>query len=181
MSDKDSVISATRFWIEQVVIGLNFCPFARREVEKNRVRYSVCESGKKKGVLECFLSECRLLDDDNNIETTLLILPRGYSDFSIYLDVLDLIQQLLEAEGYEGVYQLASLHPDYCFEGEDFDDPANFTNRSPYPMIHILREQSLERALGAHPDPESIPERNIKLAREMGFDQMLALLVRSTL
>ena len=179
VDNTETIITATRHWVRQVVVGLNFCPFARREIESDRVRYSVCDSTKKKDVLESFLSECRLLDSDPDIETTLFILPGGYSDFSAYLGLLELLQQLLEMEGYEGIYQLASLHPEYCFEGEDIDDPANFTNRSPYPMIHVLRESSLERALAKYPHPEQIPENNVRLARELGYDHMLRLLMAS--
>ena len=169
------VIAQTQSWIETVVIGLNFCPFARKEMESHRVKFTVCEGRKPKDVLSCFLAECQVMDQDVNIETVLVILPEGFGDFSTYLNIVDTAQQLLEMDGYEGIYQLASFHPEYCFAGEELDDPANFTNRSPYPILHILRERSLERSLRDYDSPESIPEKNISLTRSMGFSAMQEL------
>lgn len=116
------------------------------------------------------------MDNNDNIETSLLIFPESLKDFDDYLDFLEIANALMHKQGYEGIYQLASFHPHYYFEGADENDAANYTNRSPYPMLHILREASLERALLNYPDPENIPGRNIKLTRELGLDVMQKLL-----
>ena len=168
-------INPTRRWVENLVVGLNFCPFAKREVDAGRVFYSVNLSRQSEDLLQWLLDECQRLDEHDDIETSLLILPNGFEGFLDYLDLIDLAERLIVAEGYEGVYQVASFHPDYCFAGEPENDPANYTNRSPYPMMHLIREASLERALQHHPDPDSIPDTNIKLAREKGLAQMQAL------
>jgi hypothetical protein len=124
------------------------------------------------------IQACEQLDADAETETTLLILPTGWDDFDDYLDLLAIAEQLLIEQHYEGIYQLASFHPDYRFEtdlaGEE--DPANYTNRSPYPMLHIIRETSIDRAVANHPDPDNIPVRNITLTRELGLEKLRALL-----
>lgn len=173
--DFEQWIIPTRRWVETVVVGLNFCPFAKREVDSGRVFYAVNVSQDTETLLQWLLDECQRLDENDDIETSLLILPNGFEGFLDYLDLMDLAEILMVAEGYEGVYQVASFHPDYCFADADEQDPANYTNRSPYPMMHLIREASLERALQHHPDPDSIPDTNIKLAREKGLAQMQAL------
>ncbi|WP_029934439.1 DUF1415 domain-containing protein [Thiomicrospira pelophila] len=178
MSDSTTdlqIIQATRCWVDKVVVGLNFCPFAKREVDAERVYYSVQEDSSLEAVLTQLMLECQRLDQNPDIETSLLILPVGFEGFLDYLDLIALAEDLMVQEGYEGVYQLASFHPDYCFAGEAENDPANYTNRSPYPMLHLIREASLEKALAHHPDPDSIPQTNIDLAREKGLEQMQAL------
>lgn len=150
------------------MIGHVFCPFAKRELVGQRIRYSVCRSRKSRQIIASVLEECRYLDQYPETETTLLIVPDGFNDFYRYLPLVDEANAALEEEGYEGVYQLASFHPDYCFTDADYDDAANFTNRSPYPILHILREQSLEKVLAAYPDAGKIPQRNIEHARSMG-------------
>ena len=171
-------IEQTRAWIEAVVVGLNFCPFAKRELRKNAVRFAVCESGNTEDILQQLIDECGFLDAHDDTETTLLIIPNGFADFMNYLDLADLAEQLLAEQGYEGVYQVASFHPEYCFAEQDLDDPANYTNRSPYPMLHLLREASLDKAIDAYPDIDSIPETNIEKARGLGSDYFKALLVK---
>ncbi|MDX1315701.1 MAG: DUF1415 domain-containing protein, partial [Eudoraea sp.] len=121
-------------------------------------------------------NEFQLLTDDTNIETTLFILPQGFDDFENFLDLIDLTNQLIDELGYRSTYQVAHFHPDYCFEGEKENDPANFTNRAPYPTLHLLREASLQKAIESYPDTSAIPDNNIKLARKLGFDKMQALL-----
>ena len=174
-SNEEVVISQTKRWLETVVIGLNFCPFAGREFRKGTVRYSVLPSADPEEILVRLALELQRLDDHPEIETTLIILPNQLPDFNKYLDIIDLCQDLLEEEGYEGVYQIASFHPSYLFARSAESDPANYTNRSPYPMIHILREASITKALENFPDAEGIPERNIALANEKGLDLMRAM------
>jgi hypothetical protein len=122
--------------------------------------------------LENLIDECARLDENENIETTLLIYPKAFANFDEYLDFVEIAERLLEVEDYEGIYQLASFHPNYCFEGSNENDAANYTNRSPYPMLHLLREESLEKALETYPNPENIPENNIKLTRELGLQKL---------
>lgn len=167
-------IEQTQKWVETVVVGLNLCPFARRVVEKERIRYVLAEDESK--ALEVFQQTLRLLDADETIETALIVLSHGYTDFLDYLDLLEEAENWIEEADYEGVYQVASFHPEYQFADSDMDDPANYTNRSPFPILHILREASVSMALEWYSgDPDQIPERNVALTREMGLVQMQAL------
>lgn len=170
------VIEQTRCWIQKVIIGLNFCPFAKREFGRGSIRYAVIDNDSLDICLEALAEEMALLDSDTAIETSLMIFTQSVTKFDRFLDFIELANELLVEQDYEGVYQLASFHPDYCFEGEQGNDPANYTNRSPYPMLHLIREISIERALQNYPDPESIPERNIELARSKGLATMRLLL-----
>lgn len=168
-------ISQTKKWVNDVVIGCNFCPFAAREVKQDKVQYRVLDEKEATDVIAAFLEECKQLDENPGIETTLLLLLHSFEEFDEYLDLVAVAERAIQRNGYEGVYQVASFHPDYCFEGEGEDDAANYTNRSPYPMLHLLREESIEKALERFPDPESIPERNIDYARTKGLHYMQAL------
>ena len=168
-------ISQTKKWITDVVIGCNFCPFAAREVKQDRVHYEITGTNELAVALELLIGECRRLDENANVETTLLIFSQGFASFDAYLDLVSLAEQTLKHHRYEGVYQVASFHPLYCFDGEEEDDAANYTNRSPYPMLHLLREESIEKALEKYPDPDSIPGRNIEFARKKGEAYMRAL------
>ncbi len=172
----NDIVLRVQQWLKEVIIGFDFCPFARREFEQERIRYRVIEGAKKKQLITDLLIEFEFLDTHEGTETTLLIFADGFRDFYDYLDMLDLAQQALEDSGYEGCYQLASFHPDYLFEGEGVDDASHYTNRSPYPMIHLLRETSIERAVASDPDTEQIPERNKALARKKGSAFWEALL-----
>ena len=172
----ESIIARTRQWIETVVVGMNFCPFAKREMRHNTVRFIVSSDLDIESVLLQLIDECTHLDVDDGTQTTLLILPEGFADFDDYLDLAGLAEDLLADRGYEGVYQVASFHPDYRFADADADDPANYTNRSPYPMLHLLREDELEAAIASYPDPDAIPENNITKARALGWDYWLKLM-----
>jgi len=175
----DNIIASVRYWLSQTVIGYNFCPFARREFVKNTINYTVSSSNSIEPVLYELVDELTFLEQNPSVETTLIILPQGFQSFDDYLDLVDYSNQLLERLEYSGVYQIASFHPDYCFDGLDKDDPANYTNRSPYPILHILREASLDRALENYDDPESIPDNNVKLAREKGVAAFTDILKKS--
>lgn len=176
MSIDATIIQQTRCWVESVIIALNFCPFARRELEAGHIHFQVSHNMNIEDSLHSLIGEFQRLDKSPEIETTLLIFADGFKKFDDYLELLDLANELLVTMKYEGIYQLASFHPDYCFAGESENHAGNYTNRSPYPMLHIIREGSLERALENYPDPESIPERNIKVACEKGTEQMRAML-----
>lgn len=162
--------NATRKWLQDVVIGLNLCPFARREFDAGRIHFAVTEETDLEALLMAFATELSRLDKTPEIETSLLIFANAVPDFLDYLELLDMAQAWLEDLELEGIFQLASFHPAYQFDGSALDDEANFTNRSPFPVIHILREDSVERAVASHPDPGMIPERNIQLAREKGLN-----------
>jgi len=170
-----AVIAQTTQWINSVVIGCNFCPFAAKAVLRKSIRYVVLQETTLESALETLVDELNFLDRTEDIETSLLIFPKYFSDFEDYLDLVELAENLSIEQGYEGVYQIASFHPDYCFEGADADDPANYTNRSPYPMLHLLREDSISKALDHYIDPEEIPERNIAFAQEKGLRYMQLL------
>ena len=173
--DTDRIISQTKKWITDVVVGCNFCPFAARELKQNRVHYKVEPATELNICLESFLEECKRLDKEKEIETTLLIFPNAFQLFDDYLVVVELAEKLLIKNKYEGVYQVASFHPLYQFAGSPIDDAANYTNRAVYPMLHLLREESIEKALLRYPEPEEIPERNIRFAREKGMTYMKML------
>ena len=176
MTPADTLISQTRNWLRDVIIAQGFCPFAKREYDLGRIHYAVIETADLEGQLERIIAECEALDTDANRETSLLIFADGLSDFEIYLDLLDIATALLKAQDYEGVYQLASFHPDYRFAEVGENDPSHYTNRAPHPVIHILREASVEAVLKTYPDPENIPQRNIDHARALGLTAMQDLL-----
>lgn len=171
-----SSTSATRAWLKSFVIAYNICPFAGHVYEQQLIRYAVVLGKDWEKCLGELVNECQFLDANPDTETTLLILPDALPDFDGYLDFLSIAQQLLLEQGYEGIYQLASFHPHYCFAGNDESDTANYTNRSPFPMLHIIRESSIEQALDHYPDPDSIPRRNIQLTRKLGRKKLQDLL-----
>lgn len=171
-------VQQTKQWLEEIIIGLNFCPFAKKEFVNNTIDYVTCSNGKIRKALEELLLQCNKMDADEDIETSLIIYIDCFRQFEKYLDLVDYANELLIDSGYEGIYQLATFHPDYCFEGEDFDSASNFTNRSPYPTLHIIREKSMEKVLKLYPNPEQIPENNIELAESKGNDYFTLILDR---
>lgn len=175
-----NIIAQSEQWVKSVIVAHNYCPFAKREVDKGSVRYQVIHETEINILLKSIIQECVWLDQNSETETTLLIFPSSLNQFDIFLDTLAITEDLLNAQGYEGVYQIASFHPDYCFQGAAEDDAANYTNRSPYPMFHLIREASMQKALENHPDPESIPERNIEFSRQQGLEKMKGLLKQCT-
>jgi hypothetical protein len=171
------IINATRKWVEDVVVGYNLCPFAKRELVRNRVRFVVSEAETEDELLQALHSELQRLEDEPEIETTLLVHPGVLQDFGPYNEFLDAADGLLAYLEMEGVYQIASFHPDYQFEGTEPDAAENYTNRSPFPMLHLLREASLEAAIDNYPDVDSIPQRNIELMNELGSEKMRDILL----
>ncbi|GGB19913.1 DUF1415 domain-containing protein [Agarivorans gilvus] len=166
---------ATARWVKDFVVEYNICPFAKRELERGSIYYQVVMGTQPEALLQSLLLECLRLDEHAEIETSLVILPE-LEDFEDYLDVLDWAEQLLQQQGYEGVYQLASFHPNYCFAGASPNDVSNYTNRAPYATLHLIREQTISRLTALHPDPESIPERNIALTEKLGISSLKQLL-----
>jgi hypothetical protein len=176
MAAPASIQQATQNWLENIVIGFNFCPFARKVWLQDKVAYRVCATDSMEAMLEALVAACQELDANDALETTLLIFPSGLDDFGDYLELLDIAEGLLEKMQYTGIYQLASFHPNYRFGGTAADDVSNYTNRSPYPMLHLLRESSIEKVLEHYPNPEVIPEQNIALAHQKSLTTWQALL-----
>ena len=172
----EQAIAATRHWVETVVVGLNLCPFAKRELVRERIRFVASEATDDDALMMSLQAELELLQANDAIETTLLIHPRVLTDFADYNQFLDVVDVLLAQMRLTGQLQVASFHPDYQFAGTDADDVENFTNRSPYPMLHLIREASLGAAIANYPDPENIPTRNIERVESLGKDAMQALL-----
>jgi hypothetical protein len=168
--DDQTVIDATRIWLEKAVIGLNLCPFAKAVYVKNQIRYVVSHARHTDQFLEELDSELERLanTDPEEIDTTLLIHPTLFPEFSVFNDLLDLAETAPEALGLEGVLQVASFHPDFQFADTQPDDMSNYTNRSPYPTLHLIRESSIARAAESFPDPSVIFERNIEVVNELG-------------
>jgi len=157
---------AVEKWIKTFVIGHNLCPFAPREFE--RIRVAVSEAAVTAELLDDLRAEFELLDEQPNIETSVLVHPNVLGDFVAYNDFLDDADELIKKLQLEGVYQVASFHPQYQFADAGADDPQNYTNRSPYPLLHILRESSVEKAVKGYPDVSEIPVRNIDMMNEIG-------------
>lgn len=174
--EERSVIEATRKWVEDVVVGYNLCPFAKRELVRDRVRFVVSEAGNEDALLQALQTELLRLDDEPEIETTLLIHPHVLKDFELYNEFLGAADGLLTYLDMEGVYQIASFHPDYQFADTEQGAAENYTNRSPFPMLHLLREASLEVAIDSHPDVDGIPPRNIELMNKLGAEKMREIL-----
>lgn len=168
----DKIIQFTQQWVESFVVELNLCPFAKRELINNRVRFSVTEAITEEQLLETLQIELELLNNNTLIETTLLIHPRVLQDFYDYNQFLNFADNLLLEMELVGVYQIASFHPDYQFSDTNPEDVENYTNRSPFPMLHILREESLEKAIDNYPDVDQIPSRNIELINSLGADKL---------
>ena len=170
MQTQKTIINVFKGWIESVVIGENFCPFARQPFVDDAIQYHVCESREMTDLVESIIDACRSLDTHQQIQTSFVIVANGLEVFDDYLDCLDLAQAMLSHTHYEGVYQLASFHPEYVFEGTEPNAPENYTNRSPYPCFHILREAQLAEQIALFPNVERIPERNIERAITRGAD-----------
>ncbi|KZN33081.1 lipoprotein signal peptidase [Pseudoalteromonas luteoviolacea S2607] len=162
------VINSMQNWVSKVIVKYNFCPFAKKEVEQQSIHYQVSSAVSHEDAVMEMLQECFELNTLPERETTLLIFSEGFTLFDDFLDLVDLANAMLCAQGFEGKYQIANFHPDYVFADSDEADPANYTNRAPYPTLHLIREDSMAMALEQYDDPESIPDNNIRLARRKG-------------
>lgn len=169
-ADQYEIVAATRHWLEVAVIGLNLCPFAKAVHVKQQIRYTVTQASSEDELLAVLRDELSLLAkaDANEIDTTLLIHPQALTDFIDYTAFLRKADRLLRSQGHEGMLQIASFHPAYEFAGSAPDDIENCSNRSPFPMLHLLREDSIERAVAVFPDAGEIYERNIETLRRLG-------------
>ncbi|MEP7196458.1 MAG: DUF1415 domain-containing protein [Saprospiraceae bacterium] len=169
-------IQQTKNWIHKVVIGCNFCPFAAKAMNISEgVHFDLLDPSDETPFDEYLEQQFIQLDNQSSVETSFIIFSDLGIDFESFLGIVDLANEVLILKDLEGIYQFASFHPEYCFEGVESDDPSNYTNRSIYPMLQILRETSISKVRETYPDIESIPDRNIEYARTKGLDAMLAL------
>lgn len=170
--NQDEVIAATRTWLEKAVIGLNLCPFAKAVHIKDQVRYVVSAASSAEELLQDLVKELEVLAESNaeKIETTLLIHPYVMNDFLDFNDFLDVADGAVEELDLDGILQVASFHPYYQFADTNIDDIENFTNRSPYPTLHLLREESIDKAVEAFPEADEIYEKNIRTLKDLGLD-----------
>ena len=175
-------IAATRQWLERAVIGLNLCPFAKAVHVKQQVRFVLSDASTPEALLEQLAEELLLLRDTpaDEVDTTLLVHPDVLQDFLDYNDFLDNADAAVEALDLGGILQVASFHPDYQFAGTAPQDISNYTNRAPYPTLHLLREDSVSRAVAAFPEAASIVDRNIETLDRLGIEGWRKLFTDST-
>lgn len=173
----DKYIVNTKNWVEKVVIGLNLCPFVKPVFAKNQLKFVLSEAKNPQELTEDLVKELVFLSgiEGDDTETTVLIHPFILQDFGHYIDYLEFANDVIYEMNLEGIFQIASFHPDYQFAGTTKEDLENYTNRSPYPMLHILREDTIEKAVKTYPNVEEIPLNNIKKVKELGkgfFDKI---------
>jgi hypothetical protein len=175
--NNETIIAATRDWLEKAVIGLNLCPFAKAVYVKNQIRYVVSDATTPDALLEALMAELRHLrnTDPELLDTTLLIHPYVLTDFLDFNDFLDTVDIATAEPEFNDAFQVASLHPNYQFAGTQVDDIENYTNRAPYPTLHLLREDSVDRAVAAFPDADRIPDNNIETLTRLGHEGWAAL------
>lgn len=173
-------IEQTKKWLENVVIGLNLCPFAKHPFRSDKIRFVTYEGNAPDKLTEMLANELLYLNEvtTDEVETTLCIVPNMFTDFEDYLDFLDFTEEILTTLQLEGVIQVASFHPHYQFDGTAIDDVENYTNRSPYPIFHLLREKSIAHATETYPEVGAIPERNIEAMRKLGIEEIKKLLAK---
>ena len=171
MNAPAQIIADTRIWLEKAVIGLNLCPFAKAVYVKDQVRFQVSDARTEEALIEELARELETLAEASpeKIDTTLLIHPHVLQDFADYNQFLDLADALVESLQLDGILQVASFHPDYQFADTAADDITNFSNRSPYPTLHLLREESIDRAVEAFPEADAIYDTNIRTLRGLGL------------
>lgn len=164
-------------WLDEAIIGLDLCPFAAKVRREGSVRIRVISAGDPLEAVQASLEEAYALltGHDEGVRTTLVAISEGLEDFDTYLDVVATLEEALAEAGAQGTLQVASFHPDYRFEGEALDGVSHFTNRAPYPLLHLLREDDVSEAVDRHPDPEGIPQANIQRLEAMGITQVRQL------
>ena len=162
-TDINAITEQVNQWLNDVVIGLNLCPFAAKPQRNKQIKIFVSEASQEEALLEDILLQLIELSntEPEKLETTLVVVPNMLQDFWDYNFFIDWVEGLIKQQGWEGIFQVATFHPDYCFGGAEPEDDENLTNRSPYPVFHLIREESMEKVLKHYPDPESIPDTNI--------------------
>jgi len=172
MPTEAEIINHCQKWMQQFVIGLNFCPFANFVFVQNKIAYKVLAAAKRKAIIAEVLTICQQLSADTAQETALLILPDGWADFHPFLDLVEIVNNQLIINKLAACFQIATFHPDYVFEGKDYAEASNFTNRAPYPILHILRQSSISWAVKNHPNTLDIPNQNIATANQIGYQKL---------
>jgi uncharacterized protein len=174
------VIAETRAWVDRAVIGLNLCPFAKAVQARGQIRYVVSDATNVDELFDALCAEMHRLvaADAAEIDTTMLMHPHVLTDFLDFNDFLDVADEALEELGYDGVLQVASFHPRFQFEGTEADDVTNATNRAPYPTLHLLREESVDRAVAAFPEAETIYEKNMRTLEALGTEGWASLMAQ---
>ncbi|WP_447400152.1 DUF1415 domain-containing protein [Vibrio harveyi] len=162
-TDINAITEQVNQWLNDVVIGLNLCPFAAKPQRNKQIKIFVSEASQEEALLEDILLQLIELSntEPEKLETTLVVVPNMLQDFWDYNFFIDWVEGLIKQQDWEGIFQVATFHPDYCFGGAEPEDDENLTNRSPYPVFHLIREESMEKVLKHYPDPESIPDTNI--------------------
>lgn len=162
-TDINAITEQVNQWLNDVVIGLNLCPFAAKPQRNKQIKIFVSEASQEEALLEDILLQLIELSntEPEKLETTLVVVPNMLKDFWDYNFFIDWVEGLIKQQEWEGIFQVATFHPDYCFGGAEPEDDENLTNRSPYPVFHLIREESMEKVLKHYPDPESIPDTNI--------------------
>ncbi|HCG8251233.1 DUF1415 domain-containing protein [Vibrio parahaemolyticus] len=162
-TDINAITQQVDQWLNDVVIGLNLCPFAAKPQRNKQIKIFVSEATQEEALLEDILLQLIELSttEPEKLETTLVVVPNMLQDFWDYNFCIDWVEGLIKQQDWEGIFQVATFHPDYCFGGAAPEDDENLTNRSPYPIFHLIREESMEKVLNHYPDPESIPDTNI--------------------
>ncbi|XAG08829.1 DUF1415 family protein [Vibrio metschnikovii] len=164
-------------WLNDVVIGLNLCPFAAKPQRNQQIKIFVSQASREEALLQDILDQLLELDtkEAQELETTLVVVPNILDDFMDYNFFIDWVEALIRQQDWEGIFQVATFHPHYCFAGTCPEDDENLTNRSPYPIFHLIREQSMERVLKHYPNPEAIPEINIQRVSQLSPAERKAL------
>ncbi|WP_045407051.1 DUF1415 domain-containing protein [Vibrio jasicida] len=162
-TDTNAITEQVDQWLNDVVIGLNLCPFAAKPQRNKQIKIFVSEASQEEALLEDILLQLIELSntEPEKLETTLVVVPNMLQDFWDYNFFIDWVEGLIKQQDWEGIFQVATFHPDYCFGGAEPEDDENLTNRSPYPVFHLIREESMDKVLKHYPDPESIPDTNI--------------------
>lgn len=162
-TDINAITEQVNQWLNDVVIGLNLCPFAAKPQRNKQIKIFVSEASQEEALLEDILLQLIELSntEPEKLETTLVVVPNMLQDFWDYNFFIGWVEGLIKQQDWEGIFQVATFHPDYCFGGAEPEDDENLTNRSPYPVFHLIREESMEKVLKHYPDPESIPDTNI--------------------
>ncbi|CAM4201594.1 DUF1415 domain-containing protein [Vibrio agarivorans] len=164
-------------WLDKAVIGLNLCPFAAKPRKLDQIKIFISQAKREEQLLEDIYQELMNLDqtDAQELETTLVVVPNMLSDFFDYNFFIDWVEGLISQQNWDGIYQVATFHPDYCFAGAKPEDDENLTNRSPLPIFHLIREESMEKVLKHYPDPEQIPDNNIARIESLTHEQKAAI------
>jgi hypothetical protein len=166
--DSEQIIASTSKWVKQIVIGLNFCPFANQPFIKNQIYYHVYDASSISDIEIHLQKMIDLLINNPTIETVLIIFPTHFASFSSFLQGIKRAERYLEKKKYTNDYLIAHFHPNYIFNGVDKDDTSNYTNRSPYPILHLIKQSSIDKAKSSFKHIELIPEQNIKVAQKLG-------------